>query len=316
MPRFNTAVPLHGLHLDAGRAYPFVAGLTIAPVPDWLRTDSGILDRFLSGNDRTRLEQCSHCLLFDYTAGALHAPDPAWMPGMPRSIHNAKAQQAFIVNVALWLRRPTPVGFTFVAHAPESNGEFVIQSVEAGHQPFLCLPRENGQQINARDLEVAASFYETLVAIPRASSPWAAIRTLTIALPTMVYDLRFLLFWMALESLFGTGSGELAFRISQRIAFFIGNNDADSRELFKLIKRSYDMRSRVVHGGRADHKTGVSEESLYQIQTCMRRAIGIILKDQEMRAMFVGERSTVEEHLDLLAFSKQSNPSTGNSAGG
>ncbi|TAN20596.1 MAG: hypothetical protein EPN33_14600 [Acidobacteria bacterium] len=313
MPRFNTAVPLLWLRLDAGRTYPFVPGLTIAPIPDWLRGDTGILNRCLSGNDRALLKECSHCLLFDYAAEALHAPDPGWVQGMPHSIQDAKAEQAFIVNLALWLRRPTPVGFTFVAHAPESNGEFVIQSVEAGHQPFLCLRRERDQQYSEPDLEAAAAFYETLVAIPRASSPWAAIRTLTIALRTMAYDLRFLLFWMALESLFGTSSGELAFRISQRIAFFIGDDDLDSRKIFAFMKRSYGLRSKIVHGVRAGaaHEMGISEESLYGLETCVRRALGIILQDRDMRAKFIDQRATVEKYLDQLAFSKRGDPPTG-----
>jgi hypothetical protein len=57
-------------------------------------------------------------------------------------------------------------------------------------------------------------------------------------------------YWIALETLFATdATQELKYRVSLRIARFIGKTTQQRQALFQEIKRSYDQRSDVVHGG-------------------------------------------------------------------
>jgi hypothetical protein len=50
------------------------------------------------------------------------------------------------------------------------------------------------------------------------------------------------------ESLFSTGIGELAHQLAERVAFFIGENSKERRDIFVKIKEAYGIRSKIVHG--------------------------------------------------------------------
>jgi len=53
----------------------------------------------------------------------------------------------------------------------------------------------------------------------------------------------------ALETLFSTNNTELSHRLSERISLFIGTNKKERIELYKTLKSSYHIRSKVIHGG-------------------------------------------------------------------
>jgi hypothetical protein len=57
---------------------------------------------------------------------------------------------------------------------------------------------------------------------------------------------------VALESLFGTGHGEIRFRLSTALAWLLGSNAEDRAERQKAVGKLYDKRSKVVHGGHLD----------------------------------------------------------------
>jgi hypothetical protein len=79
---------------------------------------------------------------------------------------------------------------------------------------------------------------------------WTALRLFWVGLTTYNEDIRYPFFWIALEALFGPegSTGEIAYRLGQRIAFFIGETPEDARTMFKLVKECYDMRSKILHG--------------------------------------------------------------------
>jgi len=52
----------------------------------------------------------------------------------------------------------------------------------------------------------------------------------------------------ALETLFSNDSTELSHKLSERIAHFLSQDKKDRIELFKIIKKCYDFRSKVIHG--------------------------------------------------------------------
>ncbi len=55
--------------------------------------------------------------------------------------------------------------------------------------------------------------------------------------------------WVALEALFlPTQEQELRFRAALRISYFAGRDGPDGRQLYKLMKDSYELRSWIVHG--------------------------------------------------------------------
>ncbi len=59
------------------------------------------------------------------------------------------------------------------------------------------------------------------------------------------------------EALFSPGlEGELKFRIAQRGALLLGAEASERRRVFKLLRRAYDARSALVHGGESPFLTG------------------------------------------------------------
>lgn len=53
----------------------------------------------------------------------------------------------------------------------------------------------------------------------------------------------------ALETLFSNDNTELSHRLSERVSHFLGGNKSERVELYKTLKSSYNVRSKVVHGG-------------------------------------------------------------------
>src|ERR1019366_3120655 len=98
------------------------------------------------------------------------------------------------------------------------------------------------------DLESVRSLYTALCKIPRESAPWAAFRAVTSALQMDHNEIRHLLLWIALEALFGVEDGEIKYRLSQRLAFFIANDRIEAGELFVKAKHGYDARCKMAHG--------------------------------------------------------------------
>jgi hypothetical protein len=62
---------------------------------------------------------------------------------------------------------------------------------------------------------------------------------------------------ISLEALFSPGrEGELRFRIAQRGALLLGTDVAERHRMFTLLRRAYDARSALVHGGDNPFQTG------------------------------------------------------------
>ncbi|MBX3308523.1 MAG: hypothetical protein KF751_20950, partial [Nitrospira sp.] len=83
------------------------------------------------------------------------------------------------------------------------------------------------------------------------------------ALLEQAWPLRFLLHWLAMESLFGPEDGrEITFRLSQRVALFLESDKEKAQKLFSEVKNSYSWRSKVVHGLRLSK---LKEDESYQL---------------------------------------------------
>lgn len=76
----------------------------------------------------------------------------------------------------------------------------------------------------------------------------------------------------ALEALLGNET-EIAFRLSFRVACLLGTSDDHRRHLFKLMKRFYDLRSRIVHGGKLDRKQEIMLGRGGELQSLVRQLL-------------------------------------------
>src|SRR5947209_14007439 len=69
--------------------------------------------------------------------------------------------------------------------------------------------------------------------------------------------------------------GELRFRNALRAGFFIGQTTNERREIFRLMKKAYDARSAIVHGGKPDLPVGFGSfgEFVSKVQEYVRAAL-------------------------------------------
>jgi hypothetical protein len=79
--------------------------------------------------------------------------------------------------------------------------------------------------------------------------------------------------WIALEALvLPDGGGELRYRAALRLAHLVGRGADDKRQVFELARRSYDCRSRVVHGSSVPEEVGrIVEETRMLTREALRR---------------------------------------------
>jgi hypothetical protein len=202
----------------------------------------------------------------------------------------------------MWLGRLPSVGFNLVFHARGNN----IFEPPHQHDRFLYLPDDETHRggITAEELESVKRRFTALCNIPRHSAPWTAFRSVTSALQMRRNEIRHLLLWIALEALFGVADGEIKYRLSQRLAFFLANDRSEAAELFAKAKQGYDTRCKMAHGAwgpktlntqNAVELTGITEEFV-------RRAFTRLLADDETTKKFCGSEKNRSLYLDHLPF--------------
>ncbi|WP_138994016.1 HEPN domain-containing protein [Larkinella sp. C7] len=85
-----------------------------------------------------------------------------------------------------------------------------------------------------------------------------------------------------LECLFSTkGGSEISHTISQNTANYIGINKSDKKEIYRLIKRVYNIRSKYVHGQQLDKKDRLPETQIQlsqKLDEIIRKIFRKILK--------------------------------------
>jgi Apea-like HEPN len=76
----------------------------------------------------------------------------------------------------------------------------------------------------------------------------------------------------ALEAVLGN-EGEVAFKLSFRVASLLAETDEQRAVLLKAVKDFYDTRSRIVHGGRLGNKHSASLTAVDDLRTLVRRLL-------------------------------------------
>lgn len=105
-----------------------------------------------------------------------------------------------------------------------------------------------------------------------------------------------------MESLFGPeDGGEIAYRLSQRIAFFLESDRGSAQKTYALAKDCYKVRSKLVHGFRvARINDGDFVKYLTESETLLRRSLLKVLGTPSTITNMEGKGR--EEYLDNLVF--------------
>lgn len=109
-----------------------------------------------------------------------------------------------------------------------------------------------------------------------------ALRRYNSALDERQLEDRIIDFMIALEALFSSDARELRYRLSLRVAVFLGKNDTEREEILQFMKKAYDARSEIVHGGifkpfRVESKTYDLTRTSHQLGEITRLSILALL---------------------------------------
>jgi len=84
-----------------------------------------------------------------------------------------------------------------------------------------------------------------------------------------------------LENLFLRNTNqELKYKLSMRMAYVLGGNDKEKREkIFNFIKESYDIRSKIVHGGEIQ---GLDKQRVFKLRELTKDSLKIFFKKRNL----------------------------------
>ena len=73
---------------------------------------------------------------------------------------------------------------------------------------------------------------------------------------------------------------ELKYKLSMRMAYVLGGNDKEKRkEIFNFIKESYDIRSKIVHGGEIK---GLDKQRVFKLRELTKDSLKIFFKERDL----------------------------------
>jgi Apea-like HEPN len=116
-------------------------------------------------------------------------------------------------------------------------------------------------------------------------------------------DMKISHYITCMESLLSTDSAELSHKLSERVAFLLGRQLDDRKQIYATMKTAYNIRSKTVHGDRLSSKdveraTGLST-------TCdnlLRQTLVKIWSSPKLMELFSGKKEALEEYLISLTF--------------
>jgi len=232
---------------NQGKSFNLSHDVILRPAPDWA-IDKQILNN-LTKDQGEQLQGSSRiCFVIEYEADSLGDPDSEYQGEQPRSKQDRAHELIHLANLALWIAKPSSIGFDFIIDADSPSNSWELRSLSSA-KPLLPLDRDYEVKLETNDLENARGLHSSLFALPRDKAVWIAVRTIWLSLQEREWSIRYLLLWIALEALFGPEDGrEITYRLSQRVAFFLTSDRKQRQALFKAVKDGYVWRSKVAHG--------------------------------------------------------------------
>ena len=261
----------------------------------------------LSYWQKERLHECSLGLIQYYERSAIEASDPDGQGARGLSVQDRAEERVHFFVLASWLAQSAPVTVEFIIHAsdPGNPNHWTIDSL---HQVARTEPGpfDGSAELDQGSMQRSRELFAAIDRLPRSGPVWTALHTLQPALRQRDRgDLRVLLFWIAVEALFGPEDArEMRHRLAERMALFLVGRGEEARGLYRDVKKGYDLRSKIVHGmrlGKRDIETG--ERRLDEIQGWLRRSLCRILLSGELLETFSGSKR--ERFLDEMALQDQ-----------
>lgn len=93
-----------------------------------------------------------------------------------------------------------------------------------------------------------------------------------------VLELTFVHLITALEAMLLTDNTELKYRVSLYTAMFCEDTEADRREVYEIVRKAYDLRSKTVHGDIDGMKKHFKNNELYKLMFKLREIVSKMLE--------------------------------------
>lgn len=294
-------VPALALPENVVLPFYFSDSVSIRALPDWLTEDAGPDDDPLRSRLCRSLAEkgIRYCIAIEYEADSPGSPDRRrrWLP---RATLNTAFEKAHDVLFALWLTSPSDLRFIYMVHAAKHDSSWFFQDIVRFEISRFFGYAENWHE--EEDFHAAKGLFHALSALPPEGTVRIAANATMTARAEENWAIRFLIFWIVLESLFGAEDArETTYRLSLRMALFLQKDTAEGSKLFAQIRDSYAWRSRIVHGLRLAKLTDEKSQTLIsELEGLVRRSLVAVLSDSAVTGTFDGKDR--ERYLDSLAF--------------
>ena len=136
------------------------------------------------------------------------------------------------------------------------------------------------------------------VGTPRVSRIERALYLVQAARSHRDLTLKVAFYCMCLEALFSTSPTELAHKLAERVAYFVGRDAAARKDLYERTKAAYTVRSTVLHGDQVSKKqqTKLVEAATFCDQT-LRQILTAILTIPPVEQVFASDTDNLERWL-------------------
>jgi hypothetical protein len=306
MNNWRTIAPIHDYFDEAlvlSQSFDFDEILSIESLPEFVKEEG--FTKLLSYYQReTLIKKTKLAFIAQYHATSLGDPDPHWQGNSIRSVQDTATEKIILSTIALWLTKPTTlINYGIVIHTEKNKGEWLLRQT---FTPQVLRIHEDDKvnKLTFDDLNLAKELYQHMIQLDRAGSSWIAIRSVFQALCAEQWELRFIIFWIAIEALFGTDA-ELTYRLSLRLSLFLESRKNEAKKLYDTLKKIYRARNKVVHGRGIPGSTTTDRKDItYTTEQLIRKSLLKILGDHELRVIFSTDRR--DDYLDSLAFNQKS----------
>lgn len=299
---FAFAPLLHAFHPapDIELPHSLGHGVSFSKLPSWVFTSEAV-DALRSDILGQVHDGAEYCLAVEYAADSLAQKVAANWGEPDLDIHSLASARIHYACLALWLTSPTIFTFKLIAYASLHDGMWVTRLLQH-YEPLLVPPGFMNKPFSRSHFVRAEKLSHLLQSeLPLTTLRMAASTTM-LALRVADWRLRFVALWLVGECLFGSEkANEIAFRLSQRMAFFLESDGEKARDVFIRISELYRWRSKAVHGrSLKNFLDDRAPELMTEMEQIVRRALVKILEDEKLAQIFEGRER--EDFLDRLAF--------------
>ncbi len=214
---------------------------------------------------------------------------------------------------SLWLAKDNAVDFdTCFLYYENINGEVQVTSNVFSATNFTCVGTFETTSFSKDELVQITNFARKNLAFEKIESKIGNINRynrISIASNFLQHarscsdlGLKMVSYCSVFETLFSNDATELAHKLSERIARFLAEDKEQRIKIFKLVKKAYDVRSKVVHGTTFKSvKIDEINSVIREVDELCRKVINIALEKGEDSNVFLWENDKFENYfLELI----------------